>query len=150
MQVEKFWSKFPNNRSSHRMCSIEKGVPKNFTKFTGKQLCYLFTQVADLRPVPLLKNRLWHRRCPVNFAKLLKTPFLWNSPCGCFWIYDGSIFDNSQGSKYISLFLCLNKHATFNEDERLCRCCSSLRASLKNCLIFLVLLEFSYKQFPNN
>ena len=26
-------------RSSHRRCSIEKGVLKNFAKFTGKSLC---------------------------------------------------------------------------------------------------------------
>ena len=27
------------NRSSHRRCSIKKGVLKNFAKFTGKHLC---------------------------------------------------------------------------------------------------------------
>ena len=27
------------------------------------------------QPATLLKKRLWHRRFPVNFAKLLKTPF---------------------------------------------------------------------------
>ena len=26
------------NRSSHRKCSVEKGVPKNFAKFTGNRL----------------------------------------------------------------------------------------------------------------
>ena len=29
-----------------------------------------------LRPVTLLKKRLWHRCFPVNFAKFLRTPFL--------------------------------------------------------------------------
>ena len=28
-----------NDRSSHQSCSIKKGVPRNFTKFTGKHLC---------------------------------------------------------------------------------------------------------------
>ena len=44
-----------------------KGVPRNFTKFTGKQLCQslFFNKVA----------RLWYRCFPVNFAKLLRTPF---------------------------------------------------------------------------
>ena len=27
------------HRSSHRRCSVKKGVLKNFTKFTGKHLC---------------------------------------------------------------------------------------------------------------
>ena len=57
------------------MCSIKKGVLKNFTKFTGKQLCQdlYFNKVAGLRP--LLKKRLWHRCFPVNFGKFLRTPF---------------------------------------------------------------------------
>ena len=29
----------PNFRSSHQRCYIKKGVLRNFTKFTGKQLC---------------------------------------------------------------------------------------------------------------
>ena len=28
-----------SNRSSHRRCSVKKGVLRNFTKFTGKHLC---------------------------------------------------------------------------------------------------------------
>ena len=38
-----------------------------------------FTKVAGLRAVNLLKKRLRHRCFPVNFAKLLRTPFLQNS-----------------------------------------------------------------------
>ena len=30
---------FKKNRSSHQRCSLEKGVLKKFTKFTGKHLC---------------------------------------------------------------------------------------------------------------
>ena len=30
----------------------------------------------SMRPVTLLKKRLWHRCFPVNFAKFLRTPFL--------------------------------------------------------------------------
>ena len=38
----------------------EKGVFKNFAKFTGKHLCQkiLFYKVAGLRPATLLKKRL--------------------------------------------------------------------------------------------
>ena len=37
-----------------------------------------FNKLADLRFATLLKKRLWHRCFPVNFAKLLRTPFLQN------------------------------------------------------------------------
>ena len=44
------------------MCSIQKDVLRNFTKFTGKHLCQslFFNKVAGLRPATLLKKRLWH------------------------------------------------------------------------------------------
>ena len=68
-------------RSSHRRCSVKKGVLKNFTKFTGKHLfqSLLFNNVAGLMPATLLKNRLWRRCFPVNFVKILRTPFLQNT-----------------------------------------------------------------------
>ena len=34
-----------------------------------------FNKVAGLRPATLLKECLWHRCFPVNFAKFLRTPF---------------------------------------------------------------------------
>ena len=58
-------------RISHRSCSETKGVLTNSTNFAGKQLC--------LRPVTLLKKRLWDSCFPVNFAKFLRTPFLQNT-----------------------------------------------------------------------
>ena len=38
-----------NDRSSHRRCSVRKGVLRNFTKFTGKYLCQslFFNKVAS-------------------------------------------------------------------------------------------------------
>ena len=53
----------------------KKGVPKNFTKFTGKHLCQslFFNKVAGLKPATLLKKRLWHKCFPVNFVN--KKPF---------------------------------------------------------------------------
>ena len=50
-------------RSSRPEVFYEKGVLRNFTKFTGKHLCQR-------------KKRLWHRCFRVNFAKFLRTPFL--------------------------------------------------------------------------
>ena len=34
-----------------------------------------FKKIASLRPVTLLKKGLWHSCFPVDFAKLLRTPF---------------------------------------------------------------------------
>ena len=38
------------DRSSHRRCSVKKGVLRNFAKFTGKHLCQslFFNKVAGL------------------------------------------------------------------------------------------------------
>ena len=67
-------------RSSHRRCSVKKGVLRNFTKFTGKHLCQslFFSKVAGHISF-LLKKRLWHRRFPVNSVKFLRAPFLHNT-----------------------------------------------------------------------
>ena len=69
------------NRSSHRRCSVKKGVFRNFAKFTGKHLCqsFFFDKVAVLRPASLLKKRLWHRCFLVNFTEFLRTSFLQNT-----------------------------------------------------------------------
>ena len=63
------------------MCSIKKGVLRNFTKFTGKHLCQslFLNNVAGLRPATLLKKKLWHRCFHVDFVKFLRTPFLQNT-----------------------------------------------------------------------
>ena len=45
---------------SHPEVFCEKGVLRNFAKFTGKHLCQslFFNKVAGLRPATLLKRRL--------------------------------------------------------------------------------------------
>ena len=47
-----------NARSSHRRCSLKKGVLENFAKLTGKHRCQslFFNKVAGLRPATLLKR----------------------------------------------------------------------------------------------
>ena len=60
-------------RSSHRRCSIKKGVPENFAKFTERQLC------QSLFLDKVIRNfHLW----TLNFAKFLSTPFLQNTSGG--------------------------------------------------------------------
>ena len=56
------------SRSSCPGVFCQKGVLRNFAKFTEKHLCQslFFNKVAGLR----------HRCFPVNFVKLLRTPFL--------------------------------------------------------------------------
>ena len=67
-------------RSSHHGCSIQKGVLRNFTKFTGKHLCQISVLInLQASPATLLKKRLWRKCFPVNFVKFLRTPFLQNN-----------------------------------------------------------------------
>ena len=96
------------NRSPRQNVFCEKGVLKNFAKFTGKHLCQrlFFNKAAGMRPATLIKKRPWQRCFPVNFAKFLRTPFSQNSPWKLllrllsffFWCYEyisTSSFDNS-------------------------------------------------------
>ena len=70
-----------NIRSSHPVVFCEKGLLRNFLKFTGKLLCQslFFNKVAGLRPATLLKKCLSQRCFPVNFAKFLRT-FFYSTP----------------------------------------------------------------------
>ena len=70
-----------NIRNSHRRYSARKGVLKNFEKFTEKRLCQslFLNKFVDLRLATLLKNRLWQKCFPVNFAKFLRTHLLQNN-----------------------------------------------------------------------
>ena len=56
-------------------------VLRNFSKFTGKNLCQslFFNKVASLRAATLLKKKFWQRYFPVIFEKFLRTPFLQNT-----------------------------------------------------------------------
>ena len=76
-------------RCSRSEVFFKKIVLKNFAKFTRKHFCQslFFNKDAALRPVTLLKERLWYRRFSVNFVKFLRTFFLWNTTGGCFRLY---------------------------------------------------------------
>ena len=64
-------------RSSCSEVFCKKGVLKNFTKLIRKHLCQslFLNKVAGLKPVTLLKKRLWHRCFLVNFTKFLRKLF---------------------------------------------------------------------------
>ena len=79
-EIFTFWVHYPKiklHRTSHRKCSVKKGVIRNFTKFTGKYLCQrlFFNKIEGLRPATLFKKRLCHRCFPLNIVKFLRTPF---------------------------------------------------------------------------
>ena len=77
-------------RSSQPECSVRKVLlesPQSSQKNTCARVSFLiklqvsgqslfFNKVAGLRPVTLLKKRLWHRCFIVNFAEFIRTPFL--------------------------------------------------------------------------
>ena len=54
---------FCTYKSSHRRCSVRKGVLRNSQENTCARVSFLI-------------KRLWHRFFPVNFVKFLWTPFL--------------------------------------------------------------------------
>ena len=64
-------------KSSHQRCSVKEVVLRNFAKLTGIHVyqSLFFNKVAG---ATLLKKRLWYWSFPVNFAKLLRPPFLQN------------------------------------------------------------------------
>ena len=70
------------NRSSHRRCYVKKlKILQNSHESTCVRVSFLIKlQASGPRPATLLKERLWHRCFPVNFAKFLnRTPFLKNT-----------------------------------------------------------------------
>ena len=72
------------NRELHFLCRDQNDF-KNFQEisqrvFTCKKQS---SKSVQWRPATLLKRRLWHRYFPVNFGKLLRTPF---SIEHCWWL----------------------------------------------------------------
>ena len=73
------------DRSSHQGCSMQKGVLRNLTNFTGKHLwqSLFFNKAVGLRPATLLKKRLRYRCFPVSceFCEISQrtffTDYLW-------------------------------------------------------------------------
>ena len=87
-------------RSSHRRCSIKKGVLENFANFIGKHLCrgLLFNKVGGLKPA-LLKGEF-----PANFAKSLITPFWQNTSRNCLRIFQNIHIKNGFRSSRPEVF----------------------------------------------
>ena len=65
-------------RSSHRRCSVRKGVFRDFAKFTGKYPCQslFFNKVVDLSPATLLKKETLAQVFSCEFCKISTNTFL--------------------------------------------------------------------------
>ena len=63
------------HRSSHRRCFVKNGVLRNLAKFTGKHL-YQRHFLIKLQACNFIKQSLWQKCFPVNFAKFLTKAFL--------------------------------------------------------------------------
>ena len=74
--VLSFFGEYLFRSSCPELC-YENGVLENFIKFTGKHMCWrsCYNTIAKLRPTNLLKERLQHRCCLKNFAKLSRYLF---------------------------------------------------------------------------
>ena len=67
-----------NTRGSHRMCSIKK-VSLKISQYSQENTCASLFFKQHVYWASLLKNRLWHRSFPVNFATFFRTLFLQNT-----------------------------------------------------------------------
>ena len=74
------------DRSSHRRCSVRKGVVRNFAKFTGKHPCQslFFNEVAGLAR-NFIKKETLEQMFSCEFCKFVRTVFLQNTFGGCLW-----------------------------------------------------------------
>ena len=64
-------------RSSHRRCSVRKGVLRNFAKLSGKHLCQslFFNKVAVLRAVTITKKQTLRQMFSCEFCVISKSKF---------------------------------------------------------------------------
>ena len=64
--------------SSHKRCSVKKGVLRNFTKLTGKHLCLglFFNKVTGLRPATLLKKETLAQVLSCEFCEISNNTYI--------------------------------------------------------------------------
>ena len=106
--------------SIHRRCSLWKGVPRNFAKFTGKYLCQslFLNKVADLSLQLYLKGD-----SATGFAKFLRTTFLQNTtarqllygPCIIFTTW-GAI-EGFLINRYLARLMVFPQYSSFKQEK---------------------------------
>ena len=97
-------------RSSHRRCSIQKGVLKIFGKFTGKHLCKsLFSnKVAGLSPTKILKETL-AQMSSCEFCEIFKSNFFYRTPPVAVSTYHSQYLYFSLRYEVLTKFLSIEK-----------------------------------------
>ena len=97
--------KFFNTEAVAQRSSVKK-VFLEISQNSQKNICardsFLIKLQACIRPITLLKKRLWHSYFPVNFLKFLRTPFFIEHLWWLFLLTDNSTFVN------IKQYLLLN------------------------------------------
>ena len=67
------------NRSSHRSCSVRKGVLKNLATFTEKHQCQsLLAQVFSCELCETSKNTFFTEHVCATEGKLIDIPYAWS------------------------------------------------------------------------
>ena len=118
----KFWKMYKNTRnkipdtenfrSSHRRCSVKKGVLRNPAKFTAKYLCQslFFIKVAGLRLATLLKKETLAQVFSCEFCEISKniffTELLWTTTSEIYCPY--LFYDQNLGVNCYAMFLTSN------------------------------------------
>ena len=68
-------------RSSHRRCSVRKGVVKNFAKFTGKHLCQsLFINKLQAKPFNFINKETQAQVFSCELCEISKNSFSYRTP----------------------------------------------------------------------
>ena len=78
-----------------------------------------FTIISYIRPAILLKKRLYHRCIPVNFAKYLRTHFLWKTSKRLL-LYGREVTSFKRGS--LLTVCCCHVTYTFQSESTLYNC----------------------------
>ena len=96
---------FHSYRSSHRRCSVGKGVLRNFTKFTGKHLCQslYFNKVAGA--CNFIKIEALAQVFSCEFCEISKNTF-----------FTEHIWATASGANKITSVLCVT--VFFNDTHR--------------------------------
>ena len=91
LRLRRFWSSWIHDlsqtylrrsRSCHCRCSVRKGVPRNFAKFSGKHLCQslFINKVVGLRSATLLKKETLAQLFSCQFCKISKEHPFYRTP----------------------------------------------------------------------
>ena len=111
-------------RSSHQKCSMKKGIPRNFTKFTGKRLCQslFLNKVVGLSCRPIKRETL-AQGFSCEFCESSKNTFFTEHDCfRALWRLATenpyrSAWKTFAVGKSVSIIVCRNILSNFREHQ---------------------------------